>query len=323
MIVTKRDMEFNDLQSLGLKSEQIIILSKSGAHMYGTDTPESDLDFLGVFLPTREQLLMNKVPSYAKLPTESGYDILLWSIYHFMELACQGETMAVDLLHSPYPCWQMYNPGIWDQLRTARHMFYTKNMTAFVSYARKEATKYGVKGERLNELKNVMECLKSFDGNLRLKNIWDELPEGKYVHFFNDDKPVRTYEVCGRKYQETVKVSYAISRLTLLLTDYGKRAKIAAENDGIEWKSLSHAYRVVEQLYCILKQGEYEYPLPNNAFIKGIKLGKFDFNSVVQPALADSIDDVEKLMAESNLPETVDKQYWDKWLIETIEGFVL
>ena len=100
------------------------------------------------------------------------------------------------------------------------------------------------------------------------------------------------------------------------MTGYGNRAKIAAENDGIDWKALSYAYRVVEQIYCIIKHGEYNYPLPNNSFIRGIKLGKYDFTSVVQP-------EVKQLMAESDLPETVDKQYWNKWLIETIESYVL
>jgi predicted nucleotidyltransferase len=37
---------------------RIIVKMKFGAHLYGTATSDSDLDYKGIFLPTKEQLLL-------------------------------------------------------------------------------------------------------------------------------------------------------------------------------------------------------------------------------------------------------------------------
>ena len=39
---------------------KILYLSKFGSHLYGTDTPESDSDFKGIFLPSKEMLFLEK-----------------------------------------------------------------------------------------------------------------------------------------------------------------------------------------------------------------------------------------------------------------------
>jgi predicted nucleotidyltransferase len=41
---------------------RIIVKMKFGAHLYGTTTPDSDVDFKGIFLPTKEALLLGRVP---------------------------------------------------------------------------------------------------------------------------------------------------------------------------------------------------------------------------------------------------------------------
>jgi predicted nucleotidyltransferase len=89
------------LNDLGITKDQIVILSVSGSNMYGTANENSDEDYLGVFMPTKDDILMNSVKKQVHLPKESGLDLQMWSIYYFLKLALQGETMAIDLLHSP------------------------------------------------------------------------------------------------------------------------------------------------------------------------------------------------------------------------------
>ena len=42
---------------------------KFGAHLYGTDTKTSDLDYKGIFLPSVEEILLNKIPKCINLST--------------------------------------------------------------------------------------------------------------------------------------------------------------------------------------------------------------------------------------------------------------
>lgn len=313
----------NFKQDLGISEEQILILSYAGSNMYGTATPQSDKDYLGIFVPTREQLFLNNFPRQTSLPKESGLDFQMWSIHYFLELACQGETMAIDLLHSPYACWLMFDEDEWLTLVHKRDMFYTKGMKAFVSYARKQAAKYGIKGKRIETIETVIayinKCM-TLDPDGKLRDHWDDLPEIEHVHFLEPDRSeYRMYQVCGKKFLETVKLSYIKEHLQKTLTEYGNRAMLARENQGIDWKAISHALRSAEQVYDILKFGEYVYPLKNAAFIRNVKLGKYDFLTVVQPALEEAMDDVEELIGKSDLPEKADRKFWNEWLITLLE----
>ena len=310
-----------------INMDQLIIFGIVGSHMYGTSTPDSDKDYLGVYLPTEEQLLLNDYPKSAKFPKATGVDLQLWSIHHFMKLAMQGETMAIDLLHMPEDCIIVKDHAIWGFLKKNRTKFYTKNMNAFVSYARKQAAKYGIKGERIQDIENAVNFLSKCNPDCKLRDYWDRLPEGKHIHFLDhhpfDTNKFRMYQVAGKKMQETVKVSYALGQFRNILTEYGNRAMLAKENQGIDWKAISHAIRSADQVYDILKFGDYDYPLRTGAFIRNVKLGRVDFISVAQVVLEDSIADVEKLIQESDLPDEVDKKFWNEWIIFVMKENVL
>jgi hypothetical protein len=50
-----------------------------------------------------------------------------------------------------------------------------------------------------------------------------------------------------------------------------------------------------------------------------VKEGKLDYVTEVAPVLDTLMDEVESLIARSQLPEHVDKSYWEQFLCETIE----
>lgn len=310
------------LDELGITKEQIVILSIAGSNMYGLATEDSDRDYLGIFLPTKEDILMNRVKKQIHLPKESGIDLQMWSIYYFLKLALQGETMAIDLLHAPYYCWVYYNPDLWNIFTNNKHMFYTKNMKSFVGYARTQAAKYGVKGNRIESLREVIKFLSGCDRERKLFEVWKSLPTPDHVHILNE-KPVKMYQVCGKKYQETVTVGYALDRLKKELQSYGDRAMKAANNEGIDWKAFSHAIRAANQVYDILTEGEYKYPLQNSKFIRMVKLGQIDYE-MAEAVLSDYMDEIEKLMETSTLPETsvVAAYHWENGIMDYIKRMV-
>ena len=41
---------------------EIIMLCRFGSHLYGTDTPTSDTDYKGIFIPTKHMILMGNIP---------------------------------------------------------------------------------------------------------------------------------------------------------------------------------------------------------------------------------------------------------------------
>jgi predicted nucleotidyltransferase len=146
---------------------RIIVKMKFGAHLYGTATSDSDLDYKGIFLPTKEQLLLGCVPKSHNYSTGKDYsrntkndvDTELYSLHYFIKLACAGQTVAMDMLHAP-DSMILKKSKIWEEIVKNKQKFYTKNLKSFIDYARRQASKYGIKGSRINAALQVLEILK-------------------------------------------------------------------------------------------------------------------------------------------------------------------
>lgn len=332
------------LQSLlpaGLHEKQILCLMKHGSHLYGTSGPDSDTDWKGVYMPSERQLFTGKIPkSYSMKPKKTGegvknsrddIDIEIYSLHYFLELASKGETVAIDMLHAP-PVWPLVTSSVWCELHNNRQMFHTKNLKAFVGYARKQAAKYGIKGGRLNAAKEVIDyfdsCLNEFSlysglPMIRLYNVWNNLPEGEHIHKIPTDWPNQPdiYQVCGKQLQSTAKVSYCRDILAKFYEEYGERAKLAARNEGIDWKAVSHALRAAYQVESILTEGDITFPLKPASYLKSVKSGNVPWNQV-QEDLETMMARIEKLSEQSDLPESVDRIYWTDWLFRRVKDSI-
>ena len=306
---------------------RIIVKMKFGAHLYGTATPESDVDYKGIFLPTKEELLLGRVPkshNYSTGKDESrntrnDIDIELYSFHYFIKLACDGQTVAMDMLHAPESMILMKSK-IWDEIVKNKQKFYTKNLKSFIDYARRQASKYGIKGSRINAALQVLEMLKKVDSSKKMRVVWNQLPRMEHCYdVAPDPNGMRQYQVCGKSFQESATIGYVIPILEKFYNDYGRRAKLAAENKNIDWKAVSHALRAAYQTKEILTENIINFPLRTADFLIKVKQGKLDYLSEVGPVLETLMEEVESLALFSNLPETVDRKFWDQFICDTLE----
>jgi len=138
-----------------------------GSHLYGTDTSKSDKDFKGIFMPTIEDIFLGRIPksitsntkaSSGSKNTAEDIDMEMYSLHYFIKLACEGQTVAMDMLHAPSNMILESN-YIWDRIVKDRNKFYSKNLKAFVGYARRQAARYSIRGSRLNDAKIVLDFL--------------------------------------------------------------------------------------------------------------------------------------------------------------------
>jgi hypothetical protein len=312
-----------------------------GSHLYGLQTPSSDKDYKGIYLPERDNLLLG---NYAKHYSQStgddkskntadDIDVEIFSLPYFIELACKGETVAIDMLHAKdnlaesVDDWHNTIDFIWDELLADRTKFYTKDMKSYVGYARKQANKYGIRGSRMGAVEDALRVVKELSPELRLKEVWDLLPTGEHILKVvtsdkSQSKPLNFYEVCGRKYQDTLFITQLEAHLEGIYNEYGERAKQAKDNLGCDFKAISHALRASYQMLGILKDGDFDYPLPQTKFLLEVKTGQLNFVNEVQPELESVILTIEKLAESSKLPQKVDRNYWDQWLLKKYHEYL-
>jgi predicted nucleotidyltransferase len=306
---------------------RIIVKIKFGAHLYGTATPDSDVDYKGIFLPTKEELLLGRVPkshNYSTGQDESrntkyDIDIELYSFHYFIKLACDGQTVAMDMLHASENMI-LQKSKIWQAIVKNKQKFYTKNLKSFIDYARRQASKYGIKGSRINAALLVLEILKKEDPSKKMREVWNQLPRVEHCYdAASDPNGMRQYQVCGKSFQESATIGYVIPILEKFYNDYGRRAKLASENKNIDWKAVSHALRAAYQTKEILTENTINFPLRTADFLIKVKQGKLDYLTEVGPALETLMEEVESLALISKLPETVDQKFWDQFICETLE----
>lgn len=300
---------------------------KFGSHLYGTATAYSDIDYKGVYLPSKKEILLGKIPKCHSYSTGNDtsknipedIDVDIYSLHYFIKLACDGQTVAMDMLHAPDEML-IESSEIWQAIVRRKHKFYTKNLKSFINYARRQASKYGIKGSRLNTVSQVLSVLSSEDPDNRLRKIWDKLPRMEYCHDAGTDpNGMRQYQVCGKIFQESASIGYVIPILKKFYADYGHRAKLAAENTNIDWKAISHALRAAFQTKEILKENTINFPLKDAPFLMQVKEGKLDYPTEVSPVLESLMEEVENLISESELPQSVDIDYWNKFICDILE----
>ncbi len=328
-----------------INPKQIVVKMHFGSTLYGTTTSKSDTDYYGIFTPTRRQLLLGSWPDVLSFDSNPGHnkntsgdiDFKLDSLHKFIQLGCAGETRVIDMIHAPKDKIILTSP-IWNLIVENKHKFYSKNITAFVHYQRKQLGKYATKGSRLHAVKSILEFInigcdqRKFNHITKLKDIWDILPEGEWIKKISkvgDKDGVLThpniayYEVCNRRIGETSSVKYLKEVLEKIYENYGSRAIQAEQNQNIDWKAVSHAFRACYEMKELLTTKNIIFPLKQATFLTKVKLGKFHYKNELVPLLEDLVAEVGEIVERAKLPDKVDTKFWDDLLVFVMEEYVL
>lgn len=312
-----------------------LVTIKFGSHLYGTTTPSSDLDYKSVFVPPARDLVLQRVKNTItnKRPKAIGekncageIDEEHHSLQRFLELAAEGQTVALDVLFSPE--WAMVEPPSpeWLEIIENRHRLLTKKSASFVGYVRTQSNKYGIKGSRVAAARAALARLETAMGRhgatAKLETIAPLVEEfvKSYEHtaILPIDNPstgvtMPHWEVCGRKMPYSASIKNAHGVMQRMVDEYGKRALMAESQQGVDWKALSHAVRVGSQALELLKTGNITFPLVNAEHVLDIKVGKVHYRDVAEE-IEDFLVRVEEAAAVSQLPAEPDHEW--------IEAFV-
>ena len=290
-----------------------------GSRLYGTKTDNSDLDYKAVYAPALEDLVLGKVDVDSSIresnkvdantkSDSSVYEVEYYTLHKFLKHVVEGQTIAIDMLYAPPQFWVGSVHSFWVAgVVTKREKFLSKNLGRFVQYAVRQAAKYGIKGSRLNTASKFLRYLESVDKNTRLVDIASELElltdEHSEVQRVDDNPSKSMLVVCGKKFPLTVRVCRVLEPLGRFVDKYGKRAELAAEDEGVDKKACSHAFRAAFEVRELVMTRNLVFPLRDRQFLVDVKTGKLAYKEFA-PMLEDLIDEVSNLVRESDLPET-------------------
>lgn len=318
-----------------------IVRVKFGSHLYGTDTPNSDIDYKSVFVPPSRDILLQRVKGSVsnqrpKAEGEKNYigeiDEEAYSVQRYLHLAAEGQTVALDILFAPH--WAMITePSLeWQEIERNRHRLITRKSAAFLGYCRQQANKYGIKGSRVAAARLAYEFLSTkldkcgstaklneFEYEIATLTLHNEhmlLIDIEGAMDINGVKrSVRHWEVCNRKMPLTQTIKAAHEVMRRIVEEYGHRARQAESNQGVDWKALSHAVRVGRQAIELLESGHVTFPRPEKNHLVAIKTGQLSYQRVSEE-IDKLLDEVECTAARSTLPQYVDLEWIDDFVVD-------
>ena len=280
----------------------------TGSRLHGLSEENSDWDFTEIHMPEIENFYSGNL-HYVRAIKRDKVDTTSFSLGKFLDLAIGGQAIAMDVL-SADDRFIFDTSDIFEELRAMRHGFFTRKMKAMVGFAKAQAVKYGVKGDRFGSAKAILEIAESIDPNEQVSILSKRCMSNEHVHKGIGLDGVMFLSICGRQMQYTAKIGTYIEMLRGLVASYGKRAESAT--DGADFKALSHAIRVALVYESILKNGDFKYPLTSASTLKEIRRGTVQSN-LVRDLLDLSLERIEAIEKTSKLPESVDTKAIMEW----------
>lgn len=284
---------------------KIIFECRVGSHLYGTNRPDSDEDFLGVFLPSTEDMLslgnppsewtMNSKQSDGPRNTKGDVDRKYFSLQKFLNLLGQGQSGPIELLFAPDEMKTVVTPE-WELILKNKQIFLSaSSVLPFIGFAQAQAHKAVLKGENLSLIRRLIEKIPESDRHKPLNNyLMERLDNGKILafgetlDFETGEDGIGQLKIAGRRYQVTSTLGMLLKGLKELERKYGTRSEAAAANK-YDFKSLSHAYRLLGEARELLQTGAISFPVKNAEFLKEIKEGKYiaDFFKEIEDSLTE------------------------------------
>jgi hypothetical protein len=321
---------------------KIVYITQYGSKLFGTDNIHSDTDYKGIFIPSKRDVLLKKDIEHYNYTSGENHskngkedvDLQLYSIYKWFNLLKKGETGALDLLFSLFrEDTQVYSDEMFTSvMKENAGKFYNRNLHSFVGYCVGQSKLYNIRGSRFRELHTFVEYFSKIDEkkkHLKIEEVFDEIESifssevFKYIHFTkgavsrgNDAYKEGMYvEVLGKKFRATVSVAYFSEKISAMEAQFGNRAR--ASSTGVDWKALSHAMRVIDEVEELLDEGFISFPLRNYVYIRSIKEGRETLEEVMN-IIDRKLDVVQDKLDKSTLPEKSDEAFIEALILDLL-----
>jgi predicted nucleotidyltransferase len=316
---------------------------KFGSALYGTSTPNSDLDLKSIYIPEAREIVLGnykktistqRPKAVNERNTKDDVDVEIFSLDRYLKLLSEGQTVSLDILFAPLGMFTYLNKDdfyIFSDIYNNREKLISKNLAAFIGYARQQAAKYGLKGFRVAALRDTISFLeklhlhsKLHENHIALINFVVD-SNNEFISIVELDNKFGTKDmflkVCDKHYAFNSSVKMARDQVQRRFDQYGQRALKAELNEGIDWKALSHAVRVNSQGLELLKTSFVTFPRPDRELLLNIKIGKMEYNEVAD-IIVDGLEKLQAAQMTSSLRETPDQTWIDNFVYDVYSQVV-
>lgn len=327
-----------------MAEENMILKVRVGSHLYGTNTPNSDLDYEGIFMPGPSVLLglgrCEEVDCGTVDKDESGrntkdaIDFKLREYRAFVKLALQNNPNILNILFANVDNIEYANEYGLRLLDMAKEFPNDSCRHRYAAYAHSQMRKMREKPENYEDLQKAINSWKFFDGakvghgEMLVVGImdvldWCTLEQRKDLEVFVDNGPGKNIVVGGMQFNRTVTVGNAFKRIKERLERASYRSKMW-EQYGYDIKFASNLIQILKVGIELAKTGKIEFPLECKELILDIKNGKYELDQIVDMGeqLKTELENMDSVLPRHSDYEKIDNFVQSemlRWIRETMQ----
>lgn len=302
-----------------------ILVIRTGSHLYGTNTPESDEDEIGVFIPDKEYILgMQKVEEVDFSEqikdkngknTKDSKDYKLYSLQKFVKLSMENNPNILEMLFVNDKNILFIN-DFGKQLLENRHLFpHRGSKHKFLGYAFSQKHKMVMRSENYNFLKESYDYLSKQNPDkfiIGFKLEGDEFFEGKFTKDF--------LKIGDLNIQLNIHVKKALKQLKQRIDTFSNRGELISKY-GYDTKFGMHLIRLMMEGEELLQTGKLEFPSPNREMLLDVRNGKYPVEEIIK--ISEEYEGrIEELYNTSKLPKRPNYDSINSLLIKMTEKFL-
>jgi uncharacterized protein len=313
---------------------KIIFRCKVGSHLYGLNTPESDIDYLSVFIPNSKDLLgLNKVEvidnstknsSSNRRNDKDDIDDKMYSLPKFLHLLLQNNPNIVEVLFATKNMIETCEPEFKFLMDNYDKIISTKVFHTFTGYAYSQKKKLEVKRDRYYSLVESIKWIDSYFGN-KVEN-----PKEKITDFESDLLNQNLSYYKGKKgdgssFHKGMPLKDIYYQLKAEKDKYGWRVKTDSfMKMGYDKKFAYHLIRILSEGIELLSTGKLSYPIFGEAKedIMSVKEGELPLDDVF--ALYEKYHSkCEELKNKTTIRNKPDFNFVNDYLIHTLKTEII
>ena len=296
-----------------------------GSHLYGTNTPTSDFDYSGIFLPPKEFVFGLKRVEEVNLSvtdkdesgrnTQHAVDKKLYEFRKFVKLAMENNPNIIEQLFVNEPNIIYINDS-GRALLAERLKFPHKGLLQkFKGYAFSQKHKMVIRTDKFHELDNAFRYLKDYaDQKALLIELKDKLlPFMKFTRDF--------CAIGDLNLQKGIYVKKAVSMIEDRLSKVGSRKSLITKY-GFDTKFASNLIRLLLEGKELISTGEIVFPLTYYQTILDIKQGKWTIKEVLD--YAEQLEaEIDIIAEKSELPNKPRADEIEAFTINLLENHLV
>ncbi len=310
-----------------IAEDNCILEVRVGSHLLGTNTPESDLDVIGIFMPPKELLYglseCNEVSFDEVDKDESGrntkdaVDKKYYNFRKFMKLALQNNPNILHVMFADKKNILKLHP-IGARILDMRHaILHRECVKRFIGYANGQMHQMKLKPENYFKLEAALEGLEGADDCRSIGELLD--PVVSLSDVLSNKKAEKHIKVGDLNIERNLSVKRARKMIALRLSKATSRKELYTKF-GYDTKFASNLIQLLLEGREIIQTGTLVFPLAYAHDILDIKQGRYTVQEIDKWAL-DLKQEIECLPLDT-LQKDAPRDWVEGFMVNSITDYL-